>query len=168
MADKSGNSNIGTLTAGITKATGKIGQAIKFDGVANRYVNAPTSPSLDGILTNHKFTFSGWAKVASGGNDFIGFYYNGTYWGYMIRMESNNALTLTFQDSGGNWRSIATTLTVPLNTWSFIAVTFDSVTQKVIMYLNGNSQSFDNTYVSAGTGSPFRIGANGWYYVDGA
>ena len=44
--DRSGNENNGILTNGPTRAIGKIGQGLSFDG-SNDYVNAGRNPSLD-------------------------------------------------------------------------------------------------------------------------
>ena len=58
--DCSGNNNTGTLTNGPTRAIGKIGQALSFDGV-NDYVNNGTGTSLDMGAGN--LTLAAWFKT---------------------------------------------------------------------------------------------------------
>src|SRR3990167_283101 len=58
VADSSGNGNTGTLTNGPTWTTGKIGQALSFDG-SNDYVDAGTGSSLN---LASSLTVSAWIK----------------------------------------------------------------------------------------------------------
>ncbi|MFA6109945.1 MAG: LamG domain-containing protein [Candidatus Latescibacterota bacterium] len=59
--DRSGQNNHGTLTGGVTKTIGKVGQALSFDGVDD-YVNTVPASGLAGSAT---FTVSFWAKPVS-------------------------------------------------------------------------------------------------------
>ena len=67
--DSSGNNNNGTLTNGPTWTTGKINNALSFDGTDD-YVNAGNPPSLN--LTS-SFTLSAWvySNNMSGDRDII-------------------------------------------------------------------------------------------------
>ena len=57
--DRSGNSNNGTLTNGPTRAIGRIGQALNFDG-SNDLVNVGSGSSIDNLDV---FTYAGWIYV---------------------------------------------------------------------------------------------------------
>ena len=57
--DTSGNGNTGTLTGGPTWSSGKIGSAVKFDGV-NDHILAPNAS-----LPTTDFTYEAWVKVNS-------------------------------------------------------------------------------------------------------
>ena len=59
--DRSGQNNNGTLTNGPTRAIGKIGQGLSFDG-SNDYVNAGRNPSLD--MGANNFSVGGWIKTS--------------------------------------------------------------------------------------------------------
>ena len=59
--DRSGNNNNGTLTNGPTRAIGKIGQGLNFDG-SDDYVSSPHSSSID-FDVNQDFTIAVWVKT---------------------------------------------------------------------------------------------------------
>ncbi|TAN33234.1 hypothetical protein EPN28_02785 [Patescibacteria group bacterium] len=63
--DKSGNGNNGARGVGTTVATGKLGQAMKFNG-STESILVTDSPSLS--ITD-KITISAWAKWTTGGSD---------------------------------------------------------------------------------------------------
>src|SRR3989344_1302052 len=58
--DRSGNANNGTLTNGPTRAFGKIGQGLSFDG-SNDYVNVSDNANFD--LGGKNFSISFWFKA---------------------------------------------------------------------------------------------------------
>ncbi len=64
--DRSGQGNNGTLTNGPTVTKGKVGQALKFDGV-NDYVDLGVSSSLN--IQNAPFSISAWALFDSSMTD---------------------------------------------------------------------------------------------------
>jgi len=59
VLDSSGNANVGTLTAGPAPTIGKIGQALKFDGVDD-YINLGSPTALDN-LSSGPVSYSAWA-----------------------------------------------------------------------------------------------------------
>ena len=59
--DRSGQGNNGTLTNGPTRAIGKIGQGLNFDG-SDDYVSSPHSSSID-FDVNQDFTIAVWVKT---------------------------------------------------------------------------------------------------------
>ncbi|OGF80556.1 hypothetical protein A2930_03115 [Candidatus Giovannonibacteria bacterium RIFCSPLOWO2_01_FULL_45_34] len=61
--DRSGNTNNGTLTGGPTRAIGKLGQGLSFDG-SNDYVRATRSSSLNGAFDG-AYSVSMWFKSNS-------------------------------------------------------------------------------------------------------
>jgi hypothetical protein len=70
--DRSGQGNDGTLTNGPAPTIGKIGQALKFDGV-NQYVQSTTVPTS----ATDNWTMSAWIKASMLSQDSI-VVYNGT------------------------------------------------------------------------------------------
>ncbi len=131
LYDKSGQGNNGTIS-GAVSATGKIKQALSFDGVDD-YVEVPD------IATDlsSAFTVSFWVKMKAGAS---GSYTpmvekNGvanTNYPAPFDIRSNTdvfpkALVFYYGESGTVAGNITVANVFPQNTWVFITVTFDNV-----------------------------------------
>lgn len=136
--DRSGAGNTGTLTGGPTIDNGVSGQALNFDG-SDDYVSAGTGASLE----NSVFTYSAWVKPTSvsGEHAIVG---GGSSAPRFTILSGNLHLVNTGIEVLGT-----STSTVPTNTWSHVAVTYD-VSGNYVFYLNGvaigsgtNSTTFD-------------------------
>lgn len=155
--DSSTNGNAGTLTGGPTWTTGQIGGAVSFDGTDD-YINIPDSSVLEPLSTNIAIT--AWIyPTASGSYPAIVAKTNtfsegsATKYALYFNLGTRN-LSFTM---GGTIRY--STLTVPLDQWSFVAVSQDS--SGVTMYLNNNSQSFGATAAPSYSTETLKIGRFG-------
>jgi len=140
-ADGSGNGNTGTLVNATWTTAGKAGDAIKFNGT-NSTVVVNDAPSID--LTTG-MTLEAWVYPTSLSN-------SGGNWDAAIAKEhvnsSNDIAYALYAAAGTNappavhilvsgkdYRAQGTSV-LPLNTWTFLAGTYDGKTLK--MYVNGN------------------------------
>ncbi|MGA8897311.1 MAG: LamG domain-containing protein [Planktothrix agardhii] len=127
VRDHSGNGNNATVSGanwwGCTAPIGNINNTVmKFDGV-NDYIDVTA-----GILPD-SYTKEAWIKWESGANIISG------------NIESSHALwvpngTLS-AGHNGSWYDVQDTRTLPENTWIHVAVTYDSSTQRMELYKNG-------------------------------
>jgi len=133
LADSSGNNNNGTLTNGPNWTTsGKYGPALVFDGVNDKVV-VPDSNSLD--LTT-RLTLEVWIYPtgAMSGWDTV-----------LMKEQPGNLLYALYANGDASlpegyiWinaeQGVQGTGTLPLNTWSHLALTYDGVTLN--FYVNG-------------------------------
>jgi len=151
--DVSGNGNTGTLVSLATstsRVAGKIGQALKFDGV-----NTCVTTSKN--INNSQFTFTGWVYAKSAA-DRIGFF------------GQNDVAEFGFLDSStfSLYTSFTNTLTAPMisfNTWHFVAAVGGSA--GTFMYLDGvKVASADGTTDYGSSIYNFNIGGCGiWDYT---
>ena len=138
--DTSTNGNTGTLTNGPIWARGKIGKGINFDG-SDDYVDAGSASSLDNISVK---TLEAWIYPESLGESNIGKIFSKIGTGFwQVQMNGETAINFhhSFSGTDGSWQT--STGTVPLNTWSHIAITYDrtSTSNVPIIYINGVSQT---------------------------
>ena len=132
--DSSGNNNDGTLQGGVVRATStcKAGDCLSFDGT-NDYVDVGTGTGLN-ITQN--ITMEAWIKLntyTSGGasTDRASIVQKtGQY--YMTVNSTNGTLDAFFQGVIGHTPSNST---VPLNQWTYTAITYDG--SNIKWYING-------------------------------
>jgi len=157
VTDSSGRGNTGTITNMATStAIGKIGQALKFDGV-NDYVNAGNGASLN--ITD-AITLSAWVKIIGAQPTYARIIAKS--WVYYLQIDTNNTAVLGFQD-GQPWIGVLGSRVLSDNTWYHIVGTYDKnggATNGRI-YING---VLDNTLTSTQpiqtVGSSVLIGAH--------
>ena len=142
--DSTANANHGTLS-GPTRAIGKVGQALSFDGVDD-YINAGSDSSLDNLTT---ITISAWiyptgwgeatwGRILVKGNAAGGFF-------FLSNDATEGVETLNFfqnfSTTDGYWRT--PTSSMVLNKWQHVAVTYDrsSTSNDPILYIDGVSKS---------------------------
>ena len=120
-----GNAQKVTVMQFSTVATG-----LNFDGV-NDYINCGNSPVFN--LTS-SLSVEAWIKRSVSGTDdcIIGkdVFANGT--GYAFWVYQNNKLTLRFSN-----REYIGTASIPLNTWTHVAATYNASTNTLRLYING-------------------------------
>jgi len=144
-ADSSGNGNNGTLVNGPTWTTGKVGNALSFNGVSAA-VTIPASTQYD----TSTFTMSFWIKplsLNSGGqwNNIVMGREAYTLKGFRFGLASNGAPRFWTTQSGGSI-TLASTAAAPLNAFAHVVVTYDGSTAR--MYVNGvQSGTASGTYV---------------------
>ncbi|MFZ1618526.1 MAG: LamG domain-containing protein [Flavobacteriales bacterium] len=143
LYDLSGRGKHGSLLNGVAMSTGKVGQALSFDGVNDRATVAT-------VATGTTFTITAWIMPRPGGPGYgqiFGQDQNNTFEFH----NSNNKLTM---NSGGGYNDSNTAL--PDNEWSFVGI---SVTAgSGVFYLNGNP---DGTKTGIATRNYVDIGYNG-------
>jgi hypothetical protein len=157
VSDVSGNGNQGSAdtTERPTRAAGKLGQALEFDG-SNDYVNITTVPELE--LEESDFTFSAWIKKTDqveagifGSSNQCG----GGYACFYVAIDPDAADDGRWAVYDGNeWRE-DTTKNYEDNQWHHIAATYNQTTQELKLYEDGiNNQNYsgvDTTYTSTDT-----------------
>ncbi len=171
--DRSGNNNNGTIT-GATKAQGKIGQGLQFDGV-NDVVNAGSGTTLANL---GPMSLSAWiyprTKGECGGNecgtivDKTGNATNGWKLAIGDNSGSDRRLRFTADTSGAQVIRASADGSITFNTWQHVVMTWDGGTtaSNVRFYINGVEPSYTNT-ADGGTPrdndstNPFLIGALG-------
>jgi hypothetical protein len=155
-SDRSGKGNTGTLSGATWSTAGHSGAALSFDGVNDR-VNVADSTSLDvtsGMTIEawvYPTALSGWRTVAlkerSGGLV------------YALYAHDNVPAPAVYARVGGVDVRVAGASSLPLNTWSHLAATYDGAALR--LYVNGQlvgSQALTGSLqVSTGL---LRIGGN--------
>lgn len=160
-ADASWNDNTGTISNAVWTTAGKYGSCLSFDGRA--WVTVNDSPSLD--LTNG-MTLEAWvypASAISGWRTFImkeipnsG---DGGNYGYMLAAEPDGHPVIDVSTTSGNYQQAMGPSTLPLNTWTHLAGTYDGTTLK--LYVNGIEVAETPATGSILTSpQPLRIGGN--------
>jgi uncharacterized repeat protein (TIGR01451 family) len=126
VADSSGQGNGGAVAAGTWTTQGKFGSALTFNGTSTR-ATIPDSNSLD--LTN--MTLEAWVYPTAGGGwrDVV---YKGPDDTYYLEGSSSSGPPATGALASP---TVYGTSSLPLNTWSHLAATYDH--QTIRLYVNG-------------------------------
>lgn len=154
--DKSGNNNNGGLinmNKKTSPAFGKIGQAMKFDGVDD-FVNVDYA-SLD--FTDN-LSISLWVKLNSNSDGTL--FDNGVFWnGYSLRVVSGKIVA--YEYSGG-WTSVTSIATINTESWYYITMTRVNG-GKLTVYINGQYDNSGNSSETITYGTvKATIGAGWW------
>jgi len=147
--DATNNGNDGTLTGGPTPTIGKLGQALKFDGLDD-YINVADSTTLN----TASVTVSAWVKpstIASTRKPIVQYYYPGSIpSGYLLANYQSafsfcvNTGTFTGSASCGGY-DIKTASSLSVNTWYHLVGSFDGGTKLRSIYLNGVLENSTST-----------------------
>jgi hypothetical protein len=160
--DSSGTSNSASLGTGNSSPTwtnGKIGGALKFDGV-NDYIHGATGSGTSLDITGN-ITLEAWVYPDTSDNGkhtiidrhrTVGFkQYKLAYYGATHASYANK---ISFQDSAETAKEVFSTTTIPLNQWSHIVATWNNTTVK--FYINGiysNSDGISGSSTSSTYGT---------------
>lgn len=140
--DSSGNNNNGTLLNSPTFVTGKVGQAISLNGT-NQQITILASPTLNIV---NDITIAGWLNPTinpSSNRRLITKYVDANN-AYQIAIKAITGQIMTRWHYNGIVYTYTSTIGIPSNLWSHIAITFS----------NGVTQVYINDILSAaGTGS---------------
>ncbi|MFA5099169.1 MAG: LamG domain-containing protein, partial [Candidatus Paceibacterota bacterium] len=166
LYDSSGKGNNGTQSGGVTYgATGKVGNALSFDGVDD-YVETNDSNSLDINLSDFSIAF--WIKTMTTSNTNSYRIINkraSNYIGYEIYIEAGSNLTAYFiSDSGGySFGDIGSTNIRDAN-WHCVVLVFNRI-HNAMVYIDGNIKSpqrdISTRQGSLNNSQPLRIGSSG-------
>ncbi len=156
-ADASGQSNTGTLNAGVTwAAVGKSGKALSFNGTSGM-VTIADKASLD--LTN-AMTLSAWVNPSASTSWRTVFMKEaGATLAYGLYSSDDNSLTSIYVRTNGSDKMTTGPSALPVNTWSHLAATYDG--SNLRLYVNG---TLVRTAAATGAMAPstgaLRIGGN--------
>jgi hypothetical protein len=149
--------NAGTLSGGVSYATGEVGNAFSFNGASSRnnYVNIPDAPSLDSTTATWDF----WVKTTQSGS-FVGFV------GKADMTTSLNGLIMQMDQSGlprleikNQTQTTLLTGTSHLNdgAWHNFALSFTSG-GAMVMYVDGQVQATGTAPTFTFNPNPMRFG----------
>jgi hypothetical protein len=144
----------------ITFAPGKFGQGFQFNGV-NSAVSIPSNPT-NGSLN---FSVGGWFNLSqapsSGSVYYLASKYNGTYYGWTLQVNSALVPSAYFSEAIGVTATATSTSPITLNTWNYVALTFDGNTFR--LYINGvQTASASLSYIYTPASNPLTIGSSSW------
>jgi beta-glucanase (GH16 family)/uncharacterized membrane protein len=154
-ADASGNGNTGTISGATWNSAGRFGSALSFNGTTN-WVTIPDAASLD--LTTG-MTIEAWVRPASSsGYRAVLMKERTAGVSYAFGTDGSGNAIGFLHPAGGSDIGITGT-SIPLNTWTHLAATYDGATFRV--YVNGVQAVSRALTGSIETSSaPLRIGGN--------
>jgi chitodextrinase len=148
VADSSGNGNNGTISGATWTTAGKYGSALSFNGKSSRVIiNDSASLNLSGGMTLEAWVSP--TSVPASWQDVI-YKQNDIYFLEAGSSISNNppAIGATFSSHGDQY--LAGVSSLPANTWTFLAATYDGTTLR--LYVNGTqvaSRSISDSLTSS-------------------
>jgi hypothetical protein len=117
---------------------GKFGQALEFPGTSSVSVPDLGSQLVDG------FTYQAWVLTYTGNDgEQRGIMSQASSPFLVKRMDGNLGVRLDFTTAGSNW--YCNSGTIPINTWSHLAFTWDSSTETLKTYINGVQDCTEST-----------------------
>src|SRR5215467_11358936 len=158
VTDASGNGNNGTISNATWVTSGKYRGALQFNG-SNALVTVPDKASLhlSAAMTleawvNPSVVDARWRDVVYKGNDNF----------YLEATSSNGSVPDAGTIAGGGYADAFGTAALPVNTWSFLAETYDGSALR--LYVNGTQvASTAHTGAIATSTNPLQIGGDSIY-----
>src|SRR5258705_89543 len=155
VADLSGGGHTGTVSGTTWAATGKYGGALSFDGTS-ALVTIPDAASLH--LTT-AMSLKAWINPAAPNSWWADVIYKGSDNYYLMATSSNASSPAAGGTFAGSGTDVFGTAVVPVNTWTYLAATYDSATLR--LYVNGvQVSSVARTGSLATSTNPLQIGGD--------
>ncbi len=133
-ADSSGNNNTGTLSSGVAWTTGKVGNAVSFNGTAGD-ITVTDAPSLD---FTGSFTLAGWVNPATvSGTQTVMIKETTSGCAYFLQIV-NGQIDSGFNNGTGCIEHVTTTANLVAGNWYYITVVLDHSNNVYNTYLNGS------------------------------
>ena len=158
VADASGKGNLGSINGATRTTTGKFGRGVSFDGV-NDFVTIADSASLD---LARGMTIEAWVNPTSTSGSRTAVFKENRAAGhqsYSLYATASSSKPAAEVATGGSYTTLNSSQTIPANTWTHVAASFDGTTLRI--YRNGvqvGSRALSGSLVS--TGDPLKIGGN--------
>ena len=146
--------NHGTLQGGVTYASGKVGQALSFNGTDGTVAVGAWSPGS-------AWTIEAWVNpgaIGGGRKGIAGGFSDCRDWGLVLQ---DGIFAVGIRPLGSCSQSLSSGVTANTNTWYYVVGTCDGATARI--YVDGqlrNSGPVDNGYI--GTPAGVRIGGEVW------
>ena len=157
--DSSGNGNDGTLTGDPKWVAGKVGGALEMDG--GDYVDVPGASEIN----PESITLMNWVNFStvdgadmerqdylSRGDDYA---FSLHEWGYRDGTDASGKISAIVTSAGG-WTVLPGTTLVEPDTWYHTTLTYDSGTQMLMIYLDGEVEG----EMTLTTGLEHRLGGS--------
>jgi len=132
--DSSGYGNDGTFNGDPEWVVGKVGGALEFDG--GDYVNVPGAADInpESITLMTWVNFSTVDPADMERQDYLS---RGDDYAFSLHEWNNNGMIHGIVTSAGDWAVVTGNTVVEPDTWYHTAMTYDSSTQILILYLDG-------------------------------
>lgn len=145
VLDSSGNGYTGTMYGGITKVKGKIGQALKLNGVNGTYIDLGVAAA--NTIRGGNFSVSLWVKYNSAGNAYTGIISTdqSSPYNFSIRKKSIGSNVVFMWLSTNN---LDTGFAPSLDVWYHYLATFNTVSGRKF-YINGSLVAQDSLTTAA-------------------
>jgi hypothetical protein len=161
LHDVSGNGNHGALINHPTWVPGRAGYALSFDGT-NQGVQLASPLSSSGPLTIGAWINPVDLQAGTYGGRIIDNRGSLGQNGWTIFTRSNAGQNLEFFHDGGPSLVVIPSVTIPLNSWTHVALTWDGGTNATGVHIYANGK--ETTYVTQTNGVSLRTGSDYTYF----
>lgn len=140
--DESGNGHHGTVSGAVLSPDryGNQNRAYRFDRAAKNMITVPHSP----VFSLTTISISAWINPSLTTSDSDGArFVDKGLWGdpectnYSMSLSSSEKIRVLYEYGSGTNVSLSSNYTVPLNSWIHAVYVFNSVEQKMYIYVNG-------------------------------
>jgi hypothetical protein len=166
--DRSSSGNDGTFVNGSSKASGKVGQGVRFAGSSSQYVSVVNGGGLNNLQTGSISFWVKWSGIQDEDSD------PGARYGAVLGRQSNGAFTnqIIFLDSANpatahikfaaytNNANITGSTVVGDGTWRHVVVTYQS--GSLLIYVDGVQDGSDSSTGTIANDAAIPLTIGGW------
>jgi hypothetical protein len=160
VVDTAGAQNFVTTTNATISAASKYGQgALYFDGTASTFLSTPYSERF--LIGSSNYTVEFWCNLSAYGEIIGAFNLSSPFPGWLVNVGnfSTAGKIAFFHANGSTNQTLTGNATVPLNTWTHVAVVKQANFLK--FFINGQLDSSHSlTITSTGSGQQINIGSD--------